>query len=307
MFRRILAVVFVGLLGIALGLIPGGVASAVGFYHGLMWWNYETGEMSTWAFTSSGVVVGAQTATGGRCDISSGCAHDWRPVAVGPLDESGMDDVLWQNLDTGELQASYRSSTGEFNGSRQLWPCTYGCTLRVGGIGDLNGDFHMDVVAHNTYNGNVSATLLNAQGAITGSQWVSWTCAYQCINEWRQIGVGDFNADGHRDILWYHPVSGQVSAWLLNSRGGALGTHLLSWRCDVASGCAGEWVPSGVGDVDGNGVPDLIWWNAVTGEVSIWLLDANGTVLSARPLDWRCGTGCAWTWRPVGYVPTVVL
>ena len=34
---------------------------------------------------------------------------------------------------------------------------------------------------------------------------------------WSEIGTGDFNKDGHSDILWQNPTSGQASIWEMNS------------------------------------------------------------------------------------------
>ena len=33
---------------------------------------------------------------------------------------------------------------------------------------------------------------------------------------WTEIGTGDFNDDGHSDILWQNASSGQASIWEMN-------------------------------------------------------------------------------------------
>ena len=33
---------------------------------------------------------------------------------------------------------------------------------------------------------------------------------------WTMAGIGDFNGDGHPDILWQHQTTGTLSAWMMN-------------------------------------------------------------------------------------------
>jgi hypothetical protein len=43
-------------------------------------------------------------------------------------------------------------------------------------------------------------------------------------NTWRIASVADFNVDGHPDVVWQDPVSGDSQVWFLN---GPQGTGLL--------------------------------------------------------------------------------
>jgi hypothetical protein len=50
------------------------------------------------------------------------------------------------------------------------------------------------------------------------------------------------------------------------------------------------WTPALVGDFDGNGKADVLWRNATTGDVSIWLMDGativtNGSIANV-PANW---------------------
>jgi hypothetical protein len=42
------------------------------------------------------------------------------------------------------------------------------------------------------------------------------------------VGAGDYNSDGMTDVLWHNPLTGEVSAWLMNgvniSSGAWIGT-----------------------------------------------------------------------------------
>ena len=179
----------------------------------------------------------------------------------------------------------------------------------MAGLADFNKDGQQDVLWFDTYTGWLNAAFLDGSGMFhqIGRRYVNWQCPNACNQVWRPIAVADVNGDGNTDVLWYHPNSGEVSAWLLNGDMNVIGTHPLTWRCGVSSQCAGNWGPIGMIDIDSNGIPDVGWWNPTTGEIGFWLLDVHGTVLGDLRLDWRCGTGCANTWHPVGFVSPVGL
>jgi len=152
---------------------------------------------------------------------------------------------------------------------------------------DINKDGRPDVLWHNPTSGEVSVWLMNG-ATVTGAVPLSWKCNYAstCARDWVIVGTGDFDYDGQNDVLWYNQYTGEVSAWLMN--GATVKTNrILDWRCDAKSGCSRDWKLVGTGDFSHDGRVDVLWHNATTGEVSVWVL--NGTAVSATPLTWKCG------------------
>jgi FG-GAP-like repeat len=105
---------------------------------------------------------------------------------------------------------------------------------------------------------------------------------------WRVIGTGDFNKDGHADILWQN-ANGQASIWEMNG------------TTKIGGGPAGanpgpSWKAVGSGDFNGDGKSDILWQNA-SGQASIWEMDGNtktgGGALATNPgPSWKAvGTG----------------
>jgi hypothetical protein len=101
---------------------------------------------------------------------------------------------------------------------------------------------------------------------------------------WRAVGTGDFNGDGHSDILWQNTTTGQVSVWEMdgNTRigGGA-----------VSPSPGPSWRAVGTGDFNGDGLSDILWQNA-NGQVAIWEMDGNtriggGAVSPSPGPSWR--------------------
>ncbi len=52
---------------------------------------------------------------------------------------------------------------------------------------------------------------------------------------WDIKGTGDFNRDGHVDVLWYQSTSGNSSVWYMNGTT-VLGDSYLSWNVPGSSG-----------------------------------------------------------------------
>ncbi len=122
---------------------------------------------------------------------------------------------------------------------------------------DFNGDGNTDILWFNKTSGVVSVSLLGGalvsqqNFAVLGTQNLSSTCsaASGCAGEWQIVGAADVNGDGHVDLTWFNPGTGQISSWLLDGQGNVTGTQTLSWTCSIASGCAastqGGWQPLG--------------------------------------------------------------
>jgi hypothetical protein len=98
--------------------------------------------------------------------------------------------------------------------------------------------------------------------------------------------VGDFNKDGYSDILWWHEPTGQVNAWLM------MGATFLGDRHIKTIGPNSGWQVVGVGDFNGDGQSDILWWHQMTGRVYVWLM--NGTTYAGEQhiktigyTDWR--------------------
>jgi hypothetical protein len=97
-------------------------------------------------------------------------------------------------------------------------------------------------------------------------------------------------------LLWWNGSSGQITGWVVNPDGSVPRTQTLGWQCTDASGCGSAWSPM---STLGN---SIYWWNRSTGEVSTWVVDAEGGVTSPGDLSWTCGGSCASTWLMIGAV-----
>ena len=77
----------------------------------------------------------------------------------------------------------------------------------------------------------------------------------------------DLNGDGWLDLLWHHAIDGRLAVWLMR------GTNLIDGRLINPSGVSDtNWRPVGVGDLDGDGRPDIVWQNNANGRISYWAM-----------------------------------
>ena len=89
---------------------------------------------------------------------------------------------------------------------------------------------------------------------------------------WGIVGAADANQDGYPDLYWHNRSTGQVSIWTMQGRVQVRG------RAIEPDGFADTtWQVRGVGDLNGDRVPDLLWQRTVPRapgeyEVAAWLM-----------------------------------
>lgn len=108
----------------------------------------------------------------------------------------------------------------------------------------------------------------------------------QTITLRREIRA-DWNGDCKSDVLLRNDLTGDLSGWMLDGAA-KIGETALT----PARPVAGNWVAAGTSDFDDDGQGDVLWWNADSGNLSVWYLDGavrrTGAAFTGIPdLRWR--------------------
>jgi len=143
----------------------------------------------------------------------------------------------------------------------------------LAGRGDFNADGKPDLVWQHRTDGRVSLWYMDGTTRIG----VDTPSAGPVADvQWKIVGVGDFNADQHADLVWQHEVTGALSAWLMNGSVVFASPSLLPDRpTDV------RWKVVGVADFNADTKPDLLWRHIGTGDVAVWLMNGLSTTIQA--------------------------
>jgi hypothetical protein len=89
---------------------------------------------------------------------------------------------------------------------------------------------------------------------------------------WKIVAIGDFNQDGHPDIVWQEESTRRITVHYYGWSGGAVfqGRDWLD-----QSGSPG-WHVVGAADFNGDSYADLVWQHDMTRDVAVYYYGGNG-------------------------------
>ena len=156
----------------------------------------------------------------------------------------------------------YVQLAAEVNGSLQpAADYTYKCEL---GLGNFNGDGYQDLLWQNDSTHQVTVHYYDGTPGITDIGW-NWLNEPGEPSGWVLVGAADFDGNGVPDLVWEYMPTGQVTVQYYNGPGGATN---IGWNWLNETGVPG-WTVVAVADMNNDGVPDLIWQNNSTNQVTV--------------------------------------
>lgn len=192
----------------------------------------------------------------------------------------GRDDVFWLTLSSSRPERYSSMWLGTADGRLQNSEYAHtpfqdpGNEWFVAAIGDFDGNGGADLswgygnvflASHSLSVGTFLRQATTSKPSVTG------------LDQPKLLGSGDFNGDGHDDVL-FREASGKIGEWL----GG--GSRLENRNTDitfvensaaVSRSVDASWSVVAVNDFNGDGRDDVIWRHT-SGEMAQWLANPNG-------------------------------
>ncbi len=204
-------------------------------------------------------------------------------VAVGDFDGDHKLDLAVTNSGSDNVSVLLGDGDGTFTAASGS-PISVGDSPHSVVVGYFNSDGAQDLVVGNRDSDNVSVLLGDGDGTFTPASGSPISVG----SGPQQIAVGDFNGDGAPDLAVANASSNYVSI-LFNWGDGTFGTEET-----YASGSANGSAMVAVGDLNGDGIPDLALANTFTpGNVGVLLGNGGGSFGAASTFDVGAGTSVA--------------
>jgi glucose/arabinose dehydrogenase len=246
----------------------------------ILWRNTSTRQLYVWlmdgTIQSSGAFLTAPTVADTR----------WQIRGLGDFDGDGKPDILWQHQSTGQLYVWLMDGVSLSSGTFLTPPAVSDTRWQIRGVGDFNGDGKPDILWQRQSTGQLYVWFMNGTAQSSGTFLTPPAVADPA---WVIRGLDDFDRDGKPDILWQHQSTGQLYVWFMNGTAQSSGTFLTPPAVPDT-----RWKISQVGDLDGDGKPDILWRNQSTGQLYAWFMDVatqtSGTFLTPSAvanLSWQ--------------------
>lgn len=126
---------------------------------------------------------------------------------------------------------------------------------------DFNGDGLADALWTNTRTGQIAISLLRGTQLLEGGPALPGPAG----EGWGPITGADFSLDGMADVPWFNSASPQLAIWLMHA------THLADPGAPIPGPAGAGWAAIMAGDCNGDGMADVLWYDAQQGLMTVWL------------------------------------
>ncbi|RSS53086.1 VCBS repeat-containing protein [Streptomyces sp. WAC01280] len=212
---------------------------------------------------------GAEGGVGARSSIGSSWDSMRLIAGVGNLDADPRPDVL--AVDDGGALWLYPGAANGLGGRTPVSATGWGVVTRMTGVGNMTGDAHPDLLA---IWANGDAYLYEGRAGGPGP-------SHKIGTSWNTMrlmtGAGDLTGDGRPDVLAVDDAEEKLWLYPGDASGG------LGARKEVSTGWGIVRTMAGVGDLTGDGLPDVLAvWEDGTARLYPGRLDGLG---ASKPVD----------------------
>ncbi len=281
------------------------------------WRNEATGRNDLWLMNGSD--INAVLTVYNEPNLS------WQVVGSGDFNGDVATDVLWRNIDTGQVYVQHQFA-GETLATSNYAPTVVDPSWQIVAISDLDADGKSDLLWRNSQSGQNDAWLMDGawpktistiyvepnaawkikgarRGTIfwrneeTGANYVQFTNGTTVSvlsnftlsvpdQSWQIAAIDDFDGDGFWDIYWRNKQTGYNDVWLM---AGSRVRDIINSHYQPDQ----NWQVVNSGDYNNDGFADLLWRNVATGDNYMMLMvfgrpiDTSAMLPRVADLDWR--------------------
>ena len=251
----------------------------------LVWQNQTTGQVNV------NYYGGSQGATFiGWAVLNNGVhTNGWSVVGAADWNADGVPDLIWQNNTTLQVNVNYYG--GSRGASFEGWNCLncggnfVGSSVRA--VAAFGSSGEQSLVWQNNSTNAVSVNYYGLGGYI----FQNWNLLNSGAGTagWHVVAAADFDGNGVPDLVWQNIGTGQVNVNYYGGTGTG-GSTFTGWAMLNSGAGTSGWSVVAAADMNGDGVPDLIWQNANTGQVNVNYYNAAGQFTGWAVLNYGAGT-----------------
>ena len=230
-------------------------------YQDVIWQNNSTHQVTVQYYDGTEGV----TFLGWNWLNRSGEPDGWVLVGAADFDGNGVPDLVWEYMPTGQVTVNYYGGPGGATLLGWNWLNKTGNPgWTVVAVADMNNDGVPDLIWEKNATNQVTVNYYGGPGGATLTGW-SWLNSGGEPAGWHVVAAADFDGNGTPDLVWQYTPTRQVT---VHYYGGAGGATYQGWNWLNSTGDPG-WTVVGANDFNGDGVPDLVWQNDTTAQVTV--------------------------------------